>query len=176
MEGGANVARTFALVFGLGYVVVGVVGFAVTGFGEGVVANTDDALLGIFDLNIFHNVVHVAIGAGLIVASRASDATVTQGIVIGLGLFYTVAALLGFLNYLQIISIDTNLAPDNFLHLGSAALALLFGLFAVRQQNEKMRERETRAGIPVPAGGRPAPIEERRALWDREEPYREETY
>jgi len=175
MEGGANIARTFALLFGLAYVAVGVVGFAATGFNEGIVANTDDALFGIFDLNIFHNIVHMAIGAGLIVASRANDATVTQGIVIGLGLFYTVAALLGFLNFLQIISIDTNLAPDNFLHLASALLALAAGLIAVRHQNQRLAGPETRAGMPVPAGG-PAPLEERRGLWDEEGTYREETY
>jgi len=178
LESASNVARPFALFFGLGYLVVGVVGFAATGFDEGIVANTDDALFGIFDLNIFHNIVHMAIGAGLIVASRANDATVTQGIVIGLGLFYTVAAGLGFLNYLQIISIDTSLAPDNFLHLASALLPLIFGLIAVRQQSRNMAENEpphTRAGIPVPAGG-PAPLEERRGLWDEGDVYREETY
>ncbi|HEV2769775.1 MAG TPA: DUF4383 domain-containing protein [Solirubrobacteraceae bacterium] len=176
MEGGANVARTIALVLGLSYVAAGVIGFFVTGFTGPVVLDTNDQLLGFFDLNIFHNIVHVAIGLGLIVAARASDATVTQGIVIGVGLFYTVAALLGFLNYLQLISINSGLSFDNFFHLLTAAVLVIFGLIAARQQNEKMRERETRAGIPVPAGGRPAPIEQRRSLWDSEETYREETY
>ena len=173
--GGANVARAVALVLGLSYVAAGVIGFVVTGFTGPVVLNTDDKLLGFFDLNIFHNIVHVAIGLGLVVASRVRDATVTQGIVIGVGLFYTVAALLGFLNYLQIISINSSLSFDNFFHLLTAAVLVIFGLIAVRQQNEAYSERETRAGMPVPAGG-PAPIEERRGLWDTEDTYREERY
>ncbi|HEV2127371.1 MAG TPA: DUF4383 domain-containing protein, partial [Thermomicrobiales bacterium] len=92
---------------GVAYVAAGLIGFAVTGFTGPVVLNTDDQLLGFFDLNIFHNIVHIAIGGGLIVAGLMRDAAITQGVLIGVGLFYVVAALLGFLNYLQIISIDS---------------------------------------------------------------------
>ncbi len=172
--GGSNVARAVALVLGLSYVAAGVIGFVVTGFTGPVVLNTDDQLLGFFDLNIFHNIVHLAIGAGLIVASQMRDLSITQGCS-SAGLFYALAALLGFLNYLQLISINSGLSFDNFFHLLTAAVALIFGLIAVRQQDEASRERETRAGMPVPAGG-PAPIEERRGLWDTEDTYREERY
>ena len=128
--GHSNVAQVFALVVGVVYALVGVVGFAVTGF-EGVTQNGPDDLLG-FDLNPFHNVVHLAIGLGFILASRL-DATLTQGIVIGGGLVYILAALLGFLNELQILSIDDEVAADNFLHLVSGSLAVLFGLIGARQ-------------------------------------------
>lgn len=126
----SNAAQMFALVVGVVYALVGVVGFAVTGF-EGVVQNGPDDLIG-FDLNPFHNVIHLAIGLGFIVASRL-DATLTQGIVIGGGLVYLLAALLGFLNELQIISINDELAADNFLHLASGSAAVLFGLIGTRQ-------------------------------------------
>jgi hypothetical protein len=141
-----NVARVFALLLGAGYVVAGVAGFTVTGFSSGFVANTNASLIG-FDLNIFHNVVHLAIGAALILVSRLSDVTITQGVLIGVGLFYVLATLLGFLNYgaLQIISINDPLAADNFLHLFSGATALIFGLIGVRQQNQSLRK----AGAPA---------------------------
>jgi len=143
-----NVARVFALLLGVGYVAAGVAGFFVTGF-TGFVANGDATLLG-FDLNIFHNIVHLAIGGALIIASRLRDVAITQGILIGVGLFYLVAAGLGFLNYLQIISINEELAADNFLHLFSGGTALIFGLIGVRQQSQSLR----RTGAPAGAAGR----------------------
>lgn len=151
---------------GAAYVAAGFIGFAVTGFTGPVVLNTDDQLLGFFDLNIFHNIVHIAIGGGLVVAALMRDVAITQGVLIGVGLFYVVAALLGFLNYLQIISIDSSLSFDNFFHLATGVVAVAFGLIAVRQHEEEL----------TPATGRPQSLEERRAQWDQEEVYRERTY
>ncbi|MGI8946124.1 MAG: DUF4383 domain-containing protein [Thermoleophilaceae bacterium] len=128
-----NVTQVFAFVVGVVYLAVGVVGFAVTGF-QGVVTNGNEALLG-FDLNIFHNIVHIAIGLGFLVVSRM-DAVITQGVVIGGGLVYLLAAGLGFLNQLQILSIDSAVAPDNFLHLVSGSAAVLAGLIGARQTDE----------------------------------------
>lgn len=170
----SNVARLFAVVLGLGYVAGGVIGFAVTGFGSNVVADTDDALLG-FDLNTFHNVVHVTIGGGLLVASRIRDVAITQGILVGVGLFYLLAAVLGFIDYLQIISIDGSLAADNFLHLFSGGLALVLGLVGISQTSDSDDSWATGQTTAVAAEG-PLPIEQRRALWDPDDTYREETY
>ncbi len=166
----SNVARPVALVLGLSYVAAGLIGFTVTGFTGPVVLNTPDRFLGFFDLNIFHNIVHVAIGGGLIVASRMRDLSITQGTLIGVGLFYALAALLGFLNYLQLISINTSLSFDNFFHLLTAAVAIIFGLIGIRQQSESV---PARAGA---ASAGPRPIEERRAQWDKDAQYREKTY
>ncbi len=164
---GGNVARVLALVLGLGYLVGGVVGFASTGF-TGFVEDTGEQLLGL-DLNIFHNIVHVAIGAGLILVSRMRDVSITQGVLMGVGLFYLLAAVLGFIDYLQIISINRPLALDNFLHLVTGATALIGGLLGVRQHDRSLRETDT-------YGGGTRPIEERRAQWDSEDTYREEEY
>ncbi|MDQ3644560.1 MAG: DUF4383 domain-containing protein [Actinomycetota bacterium] len=159
-----------ALLLGVSYLAAGVIGFTVTGF-TGFVAETDEQFLGFFDLNIFHNIVHLAIGLGLIIAAQMRDVTITQGVLIGVGLFYALAAVLGFLNYLQLISINDSLSFDNFFHLLSGAIALIFGLIGVRQQDDSVRHTGTAVG---PGGTRP--IEERRAAWDREGTYREETY
>ncbi|MDQ3607675.1 MAG: DUF4383 domain-containing protein, partial [Actinomycetota bacterium] len=134
-----------------------------------VVLDTDDQLLGFFDLNIFHNIVHLAIGGGLIVAALMRDAAITQGVLIGVGLFYVLAALLGFLNYLQIISINSGGSFDNFFHLATGVVAVLFGLIAVRQHEEEPARRGA-------AAQQPRSLEERRALWDKGETYREKTY
>ena len=131
--GGENITQQFALVVGVVYLVIGIAGFAVTGF-TGITTDGQDKLLG-FDLNVFHNFVHLAIGAGFIAVSRLADASITQGVVIGGGLVYVLAALLGFLNELQILSIDTEFAADNFLHLFSGLAAVIFGLLGIRQSD-----------------------------------------
>ncbi|MGI9094813.1 MAG: DUF4383 domain-containing protein [Thermoleophilaceae bacterium] len=168
--GGENVVKVVALLLGISYVAAGVIGFTVTGF-TGFVAETDEQFLGFFDLNIFHNIVHLAIGAGLIIASRMRDVTITQGVLIGVGLFYLLAAVLGFLNFLQIISINTSLSFDNFFHLLTGLVALIFGLIGVRQQDDSVRAADTPVG-----SNETRPIDERRGAWDREGTYRERTY
>ena len=170
-----NVARTFALLIGLGYVAAGLIGFAETGFSGPVVLNTPDRFFGFFDLNIFHNIVHLAIGLGLLVAWRMRDVAITQGVLVGVGLFYILAALLGFLNYLQLISINTSLSFDNFFHLLTGVAALIFGLLGVRQHDRSLRETDTHGGGIGPRGGT-RPIEERRGQWDSDDTYREEAY
>lgn len=132
--GGDNISRPFALIVGVVYLAVGLVGFIVTGF-SGFVTSHGHLLFG-FELNIFHNLVHIVIGAGFIIASRLPDSTATQGILIGGGAVYLVAALLGFLTKLPIIAITSHGAPDNFLHLASGAAAVIAGLLATRQSSK----------------------------------------
>lgn len=127
-----SIARLGAGAVGVGYILAGVVGFFVTGF-DGFVANTDEALIG-FDLNPFHNIVHLVIGGGLLaVAVFPPQAAIAEGALIGGGLVYLLAAFLGFVNHLQILSIDAPLAPDNFLHLVSGSAALLIGMLGALQ-------------------------------------------
>ncbi len=156
---GGGLARGAALLLGAGYVVAGLIGFIETGF-TGFVADTDEQFLGFFDINIFHSIVHLAIGAGLLLASRMRDVTVTQGVLIGVGLFYILAALLGFLDELQIISINGSLSFDNFFHLASGLFAFLTGVIAARQQ-----DRALASAPPTGPDGGPLPIEERRGMW-----------
>ena len=144
---GRNIARPAALALGLGYVVAGAVGFVVTGF-SGFVVDTDERLLGL-DLNVFHNIVHLAIGAGLIAASALRNLAVTQGVLMGVGAFYLVATLLGFANYLQIISIDASIVFDNFLHLATGAAALGFGVLSSLQTDRSRQH--TGATLPKAA-------------------------
>ncbi len=79
-----NAATVFAVVAGVAYTGLGIIGFAFAN--TGFVADTGESFIG-FDLNIFHNIVHLAIGLGFLVASRLDD-TITQGVIIGGGLVY----------------------------------------------------------------------------------------
>jgi len=120
-------AQLGALVVGFAYLAIGIVGFAITGFDDWVV-DTREALVS-FDLNGFHNLVHIGVGAILIGAALAPHPAITQGILIGGGAVYLVAAVVGFLGYLdQLLSIDGAAATDNFLHAVSGILAVAIGL------------------------------------------------
>jgi Domain of unknown function (DUF4383) len=108
---GRSPAQVFALVIGLTLVVAGIVGFfynASFATGDG---TERDAVLGILDVNGWHNVVHIATGAlGLAVAGSYGGA---RGYAIGLG------AALGFIagdgdEILGLIPVNTE---DNVLHL-----------------------------------------------------------
>jgi hypothetical protein len=117
MEGERSPAQVYALVIGATLTVAGIAGFfynADFGTGNG---TPRDAVLGILDVNGWHNVVHIASGAiGLLVARSYGGSRVYA---IGLGAVYLVVALLGFIagdgdEIFNLIPVNTS---DNFLHL-----------------------------------------------------------
>jgi RsiW-degrading membrane proteinase PrsW (M82 family) len=110
-------AQAFALVFGAALVVLGVAGFfynADFGSGDG----TDrDAVLGILDVNGWHNVLHVLTGAIGLAVSGAYDGSRVYALVFGA--IYLVIAVLGFAagngdELFDLIPVNTE---DNVLHL-----------------------------------------------------------
>ena len=120
--------RLIGTVFGAVYVLVGLLGFAVTG-GVGFIATEGGLLLGIFEVNPLHNVAHLLIGAALLIAglSSASAAKATNTTV---GAVYLLLGLLGFFiadSALNILALNT---ADHFLHLASAIVLLGVGLTA----------------------------------------------
>jgi hypothetical protein len=121
-------AQWLALAIGAVYVLVGLVGFAVTGF-DGFAAPEGDLLLGIFEINPLHNVVHILIGAaGLALWNRLDRArvfgwllAVGYGAVFVYGLF--VAGSDQPANFLALNQ------GDNGLHIFSALAGLAIALW-----------------------------------------------
>lgn len=132
-----SIAQTGAVLVGVPYLAIGVIGFFVTGFG-GFVQNGNDSLLG-FALNPFHNIIHLAVGGFLVLAARL-DRTGAEGALIGGGLVYLLATFLGFDNRLQILSIDGTYAPDNFLHLVSGVAVLAIGIASALASSRMARD------------------------------------
>ena len=123
-RGARTPAQTFALVFGIVYLAVGLVGFAVTGF-DNFFASTFDEKLILFPLNPAHNIVHLLIGAAWIAASRVHAMAKTANTVIGAA--YLLVFLLGVFGLLKWLAIDGGINPDQLLHLVTGAVAVYFG-------------------------------------------------
>jgi hypothetical protein len=106
-------AQLYALVFGATLLAAGILGFFYSAaFGS---PGEVDAVLGILDVNGWHNVVHIATGAlGLLSVGYAA-----RSYALGLGVVYVVVAIWGFVigsgeSILSIIPVNTE---DNVLHL-----------------------------------------------------------
>ncbi|HYG70977.1 MAG TPA: DUF4383 domain-containing protein [Actinomycetota bacterium] len=123
------------LAFGITYLAVGALGFAVTS-GVGFAAREGDELLGIFEVNPLHNIVHLAIGAALVagfMGGRRSSGLVAMLI----GATYLLVGVIGPF----VTDSDANIlalnGPDHILHIGSAVV-LLFAGYAARRPEAQM--------------------------------------
>ena len=122
--------RLVATIFGAVYLLVGLLGFAVTG-GVGFISTKGGLLLGIFEVNPLHNIAHLLIGAALLFAGlanvRAAKATNTT-----VGAVYLLLGIVGFFlvgTAANILALNTF---DHFLHLASALVLLAVGVGAER--------------------------------------------
>lgn len=131
---GSSPNRLLATVFGGVYVLVGLLGFAVTA-GIGFIATEGGLLLGVFAVNPLHNIAHLLIGGALLIAGLSGvRAAKTVNVIIGAA--YLLLGVAGFFlvgTGANILALNT---PDHFLHLGSAALLLAVGLGAERGTRE----------------------------------------
>lgn len=124
---GKSLAQAGALLVGVVYISIAVIGFIITGF-DNFAQNTDEKLL-VFDINPLHNLVHLFIGAYLLLLSFF-DTTVAEGALIGGGIIYVVAGILGLTNDLQILSANDAIIGDTFLHFGSGIAAIGIGVIS----------------------------------------------
>jgi hypothetical protein len=124
---GKTLAQIWSLTLGAVLVLVGVVGFFVEpSFAVGDSAQRGTLIL--FDINGWHNVVHLLSGVvGLAMAGTAAKARLFS---IGYGVVYVLVTILGFIvgdggYLLSIIPINT---ADNILHLAIAVTGIAIGL------------------------------------------------
>ena len=126
---GKTVPEILALAFGAVYLLVGVIGFFVTGFDD-FAGNAQHEMLLFFMINPLHNVVHIVIGvAGLLLARSLSGAR-TYGWLLAVG--YAAAFVYGLIavgTSWDILNIN---AADNVLHILTAAVGLVIALAPVR--------------------------------------------
>lgn len=129
---GRRVNTLAAYVFGVVFVLVGLLGFAVSG-GHPAVGHDGGLLLGAFEVNVLHNIAHLVLGAVLIAAAVAGvRAAKLANIVVGA--IYLVLFVIGLFiagdHAGNIIALN---GADNVLHLVLAAALLGIGLGADRK-------------------------------------------
>ena len=125
--------RLLGVIFGAVYVLIGVLGFTVTS-GVSFFATEGGLLLGIFEVNIFHNVAHILIGAALLIAGLSTvRAAKTVNSVVGAA--YLVLGLAGLFLVGTALNILALNVADNVLHFASAAILLAVGLGADKRSS-----------------------------------------
>lgn len=141
--------KKFALFFGILYALVGILGFIpalVTPpevVNAGLAAETGHGrLLGIFPVNVWHNLVHLAVGIWGIVAAKSFGAAVTYAKVNAI-LF----ALLAILGLIPATNTLFGLVPlygnDIWLHILNAVVAGYFGFGPPAHAHPKVETRGT---------------------------------
>jgi hypothetical protein len=119
--------KTAAIVFGIAFILVGILGFVPA-------ATPDGMLLGTFHVNAAHNVVHLFSGAVALWAGFTSIAASRLYFRI-FGIVYALVAALGFAaGDSMLLGLVTNNAADTWLHVVIAVAALVLG-FGVKGES-----------------------------------------
>ncbi len=144
--GNKSLAAGASLLIGAAYVGVGIIGFFVTGFGNFLADTPDTLLFGFASVNPLHNLVHITVGAFLIVMTRFSAPT-NEGALMGVGLFYIVAFVIGVVapDNLTIISMNGAADGENFVHIFTGVTALGAGLISVGKSEAAAKRSGLRA-------------------------------
>jgi Domain of unknown function (DUF4383) len=112
--------KSAAILFGLVFLVVGILGFVPS-------ITKDEMLLGIFHVNLAHNIVHLASGAVFLLCGLAGAGPSRMFFRI-FGIVYAAVAALGFYYGDQpILGIVSNNMAVVWLHVGLAVVMLIIG-------------------------------------------------
>ena len=129
-------ARTFALAAGLAYMLVGALGF-LPGITQPPPAGSPGLavdsgygyLLGLFPINLLHNLVHLAVGIAGLAAYRSRGGA--RAFARGLAVFYGLLAVMGLIPGLNTtLGLIPIFGHDIWLHALTALLAAYFGFAA----------------------------------------------
>jgi hypothetical protein len=130
-------AQWYCYIFGATLLLVGLIGFlADAGFDTG----TDidgDKLLGIFEVNGFHNLVHIASGAFLLaLAPKRATARLAA---LAFGVVYLLVTIIGFIQGDNVLGIIPVNSADNFLHVAISLLGIAAGLASTADDDKRSR-------------------------------------
>ena len=121
--------QLLALVFGAVYLLVGIVGFFVTGF-DHFADNSQHEMLLFFMINPLHNIVHILIGVAGLVLARTLAGARTYGWLLAVG--YAAVFIYGLIAVGKDWDFLNINAADNVLHIATALIGLVIALAPVR--------------------------------------------
>jgi hypothetical protein len=123
---GRTPAQVYSLVFGAVLLIAGIAGFfADSSFGDlGSNVQGDDLI--VFEVNGWHNLVHIASGLlGLALMGRADTARLYA---LGFGAVYLIVTIWGFIDGNDVLGLLPVNSADNWLHVAIAVTGILAGL------------------------------------------------
>ena len=154
-EGSARtLAQSMALLIGAGLVAVGILGFVFGGSDFDAGGNVQGEDFIIFEVNGWHNVVHLATGALLLVMAGTARSAVAALLLFAV--IYAAVTVYGFVDGNDIVQLAATDQEDNWLHAALTAIALLVALVAGSLGASALRARPQAPG-PGPEPGPPGP-------------------
>ena len=131
-------AQLYALLFGIVLLAVGILGFiADSSFGTG--SDVDGSDFIVFEVNGWHNIVHILSGLLGLALSRWRDTA--RAYALGFGAVYLAVTIWGFITGDQVLWLIPVDAADNVLHLLIAAAGLAAGLASREDTAPRRRSR-----------------------------------
>ncbi len=135
-----SLAQLFCLIFGLVLVVVGILGFFVENGSDFALPDSLNPgargeLFGIFDINGWENIVHIATGALLLFGSVQANLARTIALIFGVA--YVAVTVLGFIDSEDVLGLIPVNTEGNLLHAALAAAALLAALLPTRDAADR---------------------------------------
>ncbi len=139
---GRTLAQTFCLVFGITLLAVGVLGFifAGTNFATGTAIQGEEFI--VFEVNGWHNIVHIASGLLLLLAAPNGPLAATTAT--AFGIVYALVTVWGFIDGNDVFNLIPVNTADNLLHFAITASALFAGITAGGLMAAGRRERSAR--------------------------------
>ncbi len=116
-----NVAKILGVIF----IIVGILGF---------IPNPLVSYRGYFEVNTFHNIVHLVTGGILLASPYYNMPVMTLRV---FGVIYAILTFLGFISLRTLDLINVN-QPDNWLHLVLALLMLWAGFAATAEDTDRV--------------------------------------
>ena len=160
---GRHPAQWYCLLAGLALLLAGILGFLAdasfdTEYGN---ADTDqtgnadgqlqgDGLLG-FEVNGWHNLVHLASGLVLLLAWRKGG--LARTVALAFGVVYGLVALIGLIDGNDVLGIIPVNGADNILHIGLSLLGIVAGLLPWKRDHDAGTTRTARTGTTTRTDG-----------------------
>jgi Domain of unknown function (DUF4383) len=155
---GRSAAQWFCLIIGGTLVVVGLLGFLAEATFDTSAGSDPGALDGenlvLFEVNGWHNIVHIVSGAFLLALSGKHRTARTAAL--AFGAIYGVVTIIGLVDGHDVLGVIPVNPADNVLHILLTAAALAVGLIADRDRRDvrpaardRRFERESRAESPT---------------------------
>lgn len=128
--GTRTLPEILALAFGAVYLLVGIVGFFVTGFDDFAGNGQHEMLVGLFMINPLHNIAHILVGVvGLLLGRTLAGARTYGWLLAGLYAVLFVYGLVAVGESWDFLNVN---AGDNVLHIATALVGLAIALLPVR--------------------------------------------